>query len=988
MTRRSVAALPLGGIALRASLVVLSATMGGSAALTPLVGMRVVGDVVRERGDAGVRLGAPAWSADALLRDLELRLGLPTPTTHESGRVAAFTARIRALSDKHAFYARSFEVDELGTASTLLLFRDALVEAGWNGEPIADGGERLRDLAALEARSEIELGAGDADRLACVEVTLESERGPVARLYDSIELLDAPALWPGRWRRVFALLESNGATVRVVGADDDARVQPAGDPTATTTDLGALQARLLGAPPRGDLIGDGSLLRLRGDTPDGLAELVATMLAEGRRTGSRDIVIRSGDASCLDAALGRYGVPHQGAAGESSWRPAMQVLPLAMELAFEPRDPHRVLELLTLPVGPFRGLLGARLARAVTRQPGVGGKEWRAQRGAELERLRERVVRRERERGASEDDALRAARDRVHETSARLEDWLERPGLSADGARIADLVAVVERVRAWLGERVRGGQGELYGTARAQAEDLAVALRAEAREVLTREEARQLVDHFARRAERQILTLETAGRTPHVLHPSALLAPFDRVFFWGFVGGAERRPPRLPWNGAELDALRAAGVAFGDTAAALRSEANAWRRAVLFARSAVVLVTPENVAGTKTASHPLWDEICARLDLDETRAALVTHNLRDALLPDRVSSLVVAVEDLDALALPEPRGSWHVPPELLALTDVAGRASTSVTSLEKITTCPLSWVFDQRALLRSGAGSRMASGPHLNGHLGHRLVEELHAEGAFDLPEASFLERATSRFDALLATEGATLLLSGASIERLQLARQLRVAMRSLHRYLARSGYRIAGVEEPATTISTIGPLHGRLDLRLEDADGNVAVLDLKWGGSRYEKLLASGRAVQLAIYARASELSRESHRETKGAATATSSESACVTARVPRPPAGYFSLSSGKVFANDPRMKAPALAEGPSLEETWRRVETTANAVLASHARGAVFASATRHGLPLLEALSVDDATRGDHFEAPRDAGCEYCEYDALCGRRWEALA
>jgi ATP-dependent helicase/nuclease subunit B len=75
--------------------------------------------------------------------------------------------------------------------------------------------------------------------------------------------------------------------------------------------------------------------------------------------------------------------PHQ------PWRPALQILPLAIELAFEPRDPERLLELLTLPDGPFAHQKGGgyTLAGAVSRSPGIGGPRWLEARQVVLDRL-------------------------------------------------------------------------------------------------------------------------------------------------------------------------------------------------------------------------------------------------------------------------------------------------------------------------------------------------------------------------------------------------------------------------------------------------------------------------------------------------------------------------------------------------------------------------------------------------------------------------
>ncbi|MBX3199284.1 MAG: PD-(D/E)XK nuclease family protein [Labilithrix sp.] len=931
--------------------------------MRPRVGLALGGPVFAGSAEPRGHLGAPAWGPSGLLRDLELRLGLGPVNEVASVRVPRWTARIKAVADASAFYARSFAVDELGTATTLLAWRDALVEAGWDGRVVAGGSDRLRALAALEGHDREPVPPGDADRLARVDRALDDAP---ARVYETIALAEDAALWPGRWQSIFRKLAHLGTPTAsfehaTVGADTGADAR---------SDLGLLQAHLRGARRVGAVRGDGSLLLLRGDTAGDLADLAAALLAERRSEAGADVVVRCLDPWPLETALAKLGLAAQGYAGSSGWRPAMQVLPLAIELAFEPRDPYRVLELLTLSLGPFRGALGARLARAVARQPGVGGKEWQRQRAEVAARLLRRHETLERDKGVTETEAARIAAEIVDERMGLVRTWLEGPAADPRGAARADLATVVDRVREWLRARLRAGEVATYGAAHAQATALAEAITHDAREQLSQEDARQLLDRFARGEDSHALSCEAAGRIAHVDHPALLLAPADRVFIWGFVSGTERRPPRLPWNDDELRALGAAGVGFPEPAALLRLEAQSWRRTVLGARRQIVMIAPRTIKGIATAPHALWDEISARLALDAVGAARLVRDAR-ALLDGGARAQgerLVNVAVHPPLRLPEARGEWTVPASARQSHGSSSDSTTSVTALERIATCPLAWVLEHRAMIRAGAMARVVSGPQLNGRLGHRLVEELHGAGAFDLAEDAFLTRAAELFEDLLRTEGATLLSPGASIERLQLTRQLREAMRALHRYLASSGRRIAAVEEEVTTDSAIGRLHGRLDLRLVDEAGRSAILDLKWGGSSYAKLLAEGRAVQLAVYARA-------------VGRAFASDAAWA------PPAGYFALSRGEPLSADDRMKPLREIDGSSLEETLARVEATARAVIDRHDAGSVHVAGTRRALPLLDALGVGDADRDRHFETSGDAACGYCDYDALCGRKWEAV-
>jgi ATP-dependent helicase/nuclease subunit B len=724
------------------------------------------------------------------------------------------------------------------------------------------------------------------------------------------------------------------------------------------SDLALLQARLRGEKTKQALRGDGTLLVLRGNTPSDLADPTASLLAAGRAAGAVDVVVRCSDPAPLEAALRRYGLPLQGCTSRSVWRPAMQVLPLAVELAFEPRDPHRLLELLTLPVGPFRGLLGGRLARAIARQPGVGGKEWRVQHEEAKKRLLERHQRLERERGLSESQAERVAKEVVAELLAELEGWLEAP-LNADGKISKScLQSVVARVHSWLQKRFRGEDRETYFSACTHATAFASAIANDGRDHFSQEDVRQLLDRFARAEEPHDATVEAAGRVAHVNHPAAILDSCDRIVLWNLVAGVERRSPRHPWDDRERVALAAADVHLADSFELLAAEANAWRRSILAARERAILVMPRAIKSTASAEHPLWDEIRARLALDDDEVRRVTHDV-SRIIDGTAKRPIAAVAAHSPLHLPEGRAAWNVPPGLVA--DGSSCSPTSVSALESLATCPVAWVFEHRAVLRSGAISKVAEGALLNGTVGHRLVEELHADGAFDLPEAEFLGRVDSVFERLLRTEASTLLLPGASIERLQLQRQLYHAMRELHRYLARTERRIASVEEIVTTGSAAGALQGRLDLRLEDSRGRVdrtAILDLKWGAASYQKALVNGRAVQLAVYSRA----------------------------ISGAPAAYFSLASGKVLATDERMDPTRPLDGPPLETTWSRVEATARAVMERAGRGVLDVVGTKAAIPLLDALEIPGSQRDHHFEASRDDACKHCEYEALCGRKWEA--
>lgn len=899
---------------------------------------------------ASARLGEPAWGPTALLRDLELRLAVPDVSIPRSARVPQYAGRIRTLDDPDAFYRASFEVDPIGTAEALLALRDALVEGGWTGEAIRQGGERLAALARLETEVAAPLPRGDADRLAAVAGALVS----TAQVYEEITLVEERTAWPGAWQRIFEALENAGTRFAAF------RVDLPGAPAES--DLGRLQSLIRGGPSarRDDLPhaikGDGSLLVLRGETPIEVGALTAAMIST-RPEGT--VVVRSGDAHPLEAALSMHGLAGQGMTSASAWRPAMQVLPLAIELSFEPKDPYRALELLTLAVGPFRGIVGSRLARAVARSPGIGGREWSTRREEARELLREKEKRRLMLAGTSEAEAAVAADAHAATRLQRVTEWLEGAGVDPAGAPAAKIRDVAERVRMFLLTRFEE-EPEVYGPAFAQAHAFVQALSHDEREVLSREETRQLLDTLVRSSHDHARTIERAGRVAHVADPSALLAPCDTVVFWSFLTEVERRPRLLFWNRAEREALWVAGVRLVDPSTALARQSEDWRRAILAARTRLLLVIPASTGGEASHPHSMWEEIGARLRLDGKATGRLTHEVSTIL--DRRAA-IVDVDELPPLELPDPPGVWVLTPGAVALDPSAGAGS--VTSLETLVTCPLAWVLEERADLRSGAVAMVARDAQLCGTLGHRLIEELFLEGAFTRAEDECVARAGELLSSLIEKEGATLRLPGTSFERAQLVEQLLRAVRELRRFLARSGLQIAAVEEPTETSCAVGTLSGRLDVRLVDPAGSSAILDLKWGESRYRALVEQGRAIQLAAYARA--LGMQSSGEP--------------------PPAGYFALRSGRVLTASPQMRAAQTIDGPTLDETWTRTEQTVRAVVDAARSGRVPVANARRSLPLLDALRIEAADRHRFYEAKPDAACSYCSFSAICGRAWEGL-
>lgn len=930
--------------------------------MKPLGGLFFRGATLTEHDDlapgAGT-VGCIALGRQQLLADLELRLGLPTPTVAHGVRLQQWSRRLAEVANRGSvFYAASYGVDPIGTASTLLAWRDQLVDAGWNGEPVADGGDRLDTFADLE-REGGPLPPGVPDRLRRVEQELGATRSAV---WEELRLAEPREAWPGRWRRVFQLLEGRATPVREASLSFP--------PTSTGSDLGRLQASIRGEVVPQGIEGDGSVVIMTGETSWDVAHAVAATLRNSCNEGS--VVLRGGDKYPLDAALATQGLASLGLDSDSVWRPALQLLPLAVELAYKPRDPYRVLELATLPVGPFAGWVGSMLARALSSAPGVGGRSWEQAKRDICERLDARLS----QATPAQSDSFRdAANSASAERMKAVAEWLEGPSHDPmEGAPRAVLLDIAGRVATWLQQRlaqalacapdtVRAGvhDSDVLRAGVAQARAFEEALNHDANDQLSLVAARQLMEEVSLSSVSLPLATERAGRCDFVDTPSSLRCARDTVIWWHCVAGTQRSAPSEPWRRKERQALHDAGVALQNPDHVLAAEVTAWRTVILAAQRRLVLVIPKTAQGGRLDAHPIWDELVSRLDAKPAQIAGITLDVEDVLAGTGFARQVapVSTHALEPLRLPEARSAWRLDPNLLPAD-----LKYSVTALEELVGCPLRWLFKNHAALRSGYAAAIPSGPRLNGQLGHRLVEELHRAGALTDP-AKAAAAVHGVLEALVEQEGAVLLRPGMTFELFQVRERLTSGVVALSKLLQRNKLSVSGIEAETSADWRGSRLQGRLDLLLAGQDGDEVVLDLKWGLARYRETLKKGLAIQLALYAAMRQLER-------GAAKL--------------PAAAYYSLNRGRPLTTNSALFAGVRRfAGPDLSETWSQLQATIVAVETLLNRGEVPVPGAGKRVRLLEAAGVGEAEQPGHLKT--EPPCKYCDHASLCGRAWESF-
>lgn len=755
---------------------------------------------------------------------LETYLGLSAPETSFAKRVAIYSGLLRAHDNGSRFYSESLQADSIGTAARLLAWRDEWRLGGWDGSAKPTHPERVQELSAIETAAVSKLPPGEAERLHLVVQALrESGPGPIK----SVHLVDPPEDFPLLWQQVLDLLPA--VEVRLP--------EPQG-----TGHLRAVQEQalaVLAGHPAGDLgAPDGSVVLARS-----LAATTAEHWLSARNShepGDR-LVLAEGAGDGLDVSLCATGGVNCGFEHPSQLRPALQALPLALELCWAPLDINRLLDFLTHPVGPFSRGARRTLARAVAKQPGIGGEAWIAAK------------------------AKLAAGEDAQEVADEIAFWLESERWKRNnGVPVDALIARVDRLKEAMRRRLTDESADAASFLAAHRQCAAV------HDALTELASQGLATVLPRQIEQLVAHATPAGATnpAAVSHvgcmrsastPAACIEAADEVVWW--MPSTPALPSPLPWSPSEVEALTQLGVQLRDPARELVSLAAQWLRPLLAARKRFVLVCPPPGAEV----HPIRQLLkkllpafeSAAIDLDAAIGSTFIGSTAAALAPQ---------------PLPAPPRQVQLP-QPVPLDDSA----QSFTTLNELFNDPALFVLKRAADLEPTSVLAVDEDNRLLGILAHRVFEKLfeHADAlTWSNPDAVAWFQAEA--DTLLQTEGAVLLMQGAGVSQQHFRKVCEGAICSLLNHL-----RSAGATQVQTEVAfsgTLGavPLVGKIDLLVTLGDKRTAALDMKWRSDNYyATLLRSGEHLQLALYSSLVE-------QTNGAAPAA---------------LGYFILESGALY-------------------------------------------------------------------------------------------
>lgn len=779
---------------------------------------------IPQKNVGGIRYLGP----QGLLYLLESHLGLSGhPNDIEYLRIEQYRQALASYLERRpdVFFAASFQADPFAAATELLGRRDELYLAGWDFSQAANIPERLSALAQVEALLNEEdnsgLSLGFAERFCQALIALETGRHPIKeiRFNEPLNLL------PFHYQRLFDKLSETGVLIKSIASSDKSKKQ---------TDLQNFKNRFYkpdASQNKKKLNADGSLLLIKGKRDNQLAHFLAKLIKQNENFQPLCIIPEKNRA--LDHALLQEGLPSLGILSASLSRPTIQVLKLAPVFLWNPIDPYKVMEFVSLAVKPLNNELANRLALRMSESPGLNSDGWYATVRQFFEELRAH---------SSKD-----ARVDLTEIEYQYQFWFERKryemSSTAPKSEVFEIYQYLSRwARACFDEE--GALNQSLLVLSEQANRICELLDALPEEQLTHLELEHIVRTIYEAAPIQLHPCEK-GHLPHVFHPQSVFDSAPKILWWNFI---QNEPAYFfaRWYQSEQIYLEKRQIYLQTPKQ--QNELLVWqrKRPVLLAQDQLVLVLPEQVAGSEKSPSPLYGDLQAAFENPEA----VTYNIdteegKEQLI--RLFSLPLK-KPVPSRQLGRPKAFVHINSE----APLRERENETVSSLESLFYYPYQWVFRHKIQLKKSAILSIVKDNTLMGNLAHRFFERLLKKEAvleWDQAELDSWIDKESRY--LLQREGAILLMYGREPERVNFIKRLKYAAWSLINLIRDNGWQIEATEAPLETSFVSTPVNGRVDLALK-REGERAVVDLKWrGASRRERMIRNEEDLQLILYGR-----------------------------------------------------------------------------------------------------------------------------------------
>lgn len=775
-------------------------------------------------GDNGQTQAGQVYAGPStLLNYLGLYLGINTEPGPKPVRIEQYR---KALSENLAnfpndFYSESFQQDEVAVARTLLQWRDTLKQAGWEFTETDQMPERLRSLARIESMSQ--LAPGMADHWIQVKSTIQTGYHlPIEKLQITIPWEQLPPFY----QDLAQLLIAQQVTVSFAN-----EITPE---VKAKTDLGKFQQFLMNTWQENPLEainfkGDGSLILLTGNTESELAQFTSQLIKQGDNWNPLLLNSQEKEAS-LNDAFRQNGLPGSREQFNAALSPIPQQFLLTPQLLWDPQDPYRLLEFLTLPDNPLPSGLCRRLASLVSGKPGRGSEKWQKT----IEEYLDKVA----------ENQGQEARD---DLKGKIDFWLNHS--TYPEAKKIPVKVLQERFKALRQWAFSKGQNVENGAEY----QVLVSMIASVTRIFNQMEDEAAIDRITldkwlnevyqdhwqdrQRAEKESL--------PVIPGPEALHANVSELLWWNFVD-QNSKAYRDWWDEAEVKYLADKEVNLWDYQSRQITAEYLSHAGLMQVKNRLILTIPEKHKGEPLTPHPFYGDLKAAAK----NLSAITFPVEMGNLPEIPGLSKPNTASYALHHLPASQPYW----EIRNTSVLNQREAESYSSLSDLFYYPYKWVLQHQARIKQGTLYEPVDLKRLKGDLAHRVAEILFTDeegkGVDKMPGPDAIrEWLANHFEELLAREGSVLLLRGNQKTKTEFRQQLESGLIQLARVIKEGDWQVKGMEQQFTgNFDDVGA-NAFVDLLLEDEEGRLAILDLKWSNGKFIQDLQNQEDLQLAFY-------------------------------------------------------------------------------------------------------------------------------------------
>jgi PD-(D/E)XK nuclease superfamily len=615
-----------------------------------------------------------------------------------------------------------------------------------------------------------------------------------------------------------------------------------------------------------------------------------------------------GAANILDQYNMANGGASLGAESSSNARPILQLILLTSEFLWAPLDPRRVIEFLNLPLKPLSGRLAGKLAQALAETPGFGGGPW---------------LRAIEEYSKEEEDE-----DQKNKNLERLKFLFDRARYPKTAAPISEIAELFGYLAKYLRSREKIVESEIVNSIckllNLMASRCTTLSKLELDKVL--ENNIPEISFLERKKE--------VGHIPHFSNSENVTGAIENLIWYPFIDTNGVQELSF-WNKEERSYLESLNVRPVPAFEKIKINIQLEKDLLSKIQGSVYLIIPESINGEPTSSHPLINSIQPQnLEFKDLMAGLL--------------------DKTGVKLLPTVRGKLTLKnPELLRV-----RASESYSSLEKLFYYPWLYLLDYQAKLSSHSALSISDDFRLKGNFSHKLFECFF--NTHKTPDLMGQDTAKNWFDAnfdRLVDENAIIWRQeGSEVTLTKVRNETLRGLTTLCRHLVENNWSVDEMEKEISDKVFGTAFGGSMDMALIRGKERC-VLDLKYAGSKYAKIMENNQELQLGLYSKIY-----------------GKPSLALTA--------YYIISTAKLYSKESSAfknpnNEPLANHFDKYQELWEKMEATHNARRDELSKGEVIIRDR-----ITEGLFEDKDLEGEEYlDLSEIEGSEYHDYQVLLG-------